>query len=170
MDFATAMHDEMKTSAVAPRQPQGDLTMPKGRESRDRFSATGEVIRAKSNYIVCEECAEEREREEGPSAFHCCPCDPLVVVGFRTKAGPISWPSRSHCGSSDWATVELRTEAGPISCPSPEKSNPSPSAGELTRWTLWDWRCLCVHARLGMPTCDCYDTSSNSVMSTKKRY
>ncbi|KAL3729882.1 hypothetical protein ACJRO7_026951 [Eucalyptus globulus] len=183
---------------------------------------TRKASSAKSSYIVCEECAEERERGEGPSAFHCCPCD-TVVVGFRTKAGPISRPSKSQgdtsdqaknvelrtkvgpisrpsesqCGTSDQVkavqlrtgaglisrpsesqcgtsnqvkVVALRTEAGPISRPSPIKPNPSPSAAERTGWTPWDWSCLCVHARLGMPTCGCYNRPRNSVMSIWKPY
>ncbi|KAL3729891.1 hypothetical protein ACJRO7_026960 [Eucalyptus globulus] len=95
------------------RQPQADPTMPKGNESRDRSNVVGKAIGAKSSYIVCEECAEERERGEGPSAFHCCPCDP-VVVGFRDKAGPISRPSGSHLGLSDQVMVESRSEVGSI--------------------------------------------------------
>ncbi|XP_030516824.1 LRR receptor-like serine/threonine-protein kinase FEI 1 [Rhodamnia argentea] len=127
MDFATTMHDETKNSAVVPWQPQGDPAMPKGRGSSDGFSTSGEAISEKSSYIVCEEGAEERERGEGPSAFHCCPCD-LLVVGFRTKAGLISGLS-------------------------PKKFNPSTSAAEITGWTSWDWGVASGLAYMhGLPT------------------
>ncbi|KAI6678455.1 hypothetical protein NL676_039251 [Syzygium grande] len=147
MDFATTAN-----RAIVQRQPQGDLT------------------RAKSSYIVCEECAEESERGDAPSAFHCCPCD-SVVVGFRTKAGPISRPLAFHRGPSDQVTVGLRTEARPISRPSPKKSNPSPNAAGKSGRTPCDWSCLCVRARLGVPTCGCYINSlRNSAIITKKPY
>ncbi|KAI6678462.1 hypothetical protein NL676_039258 [Syzygium grande] len=151
MDFASTTENAMANCATVLRQPQGDLT------------------RAKSSYIVCEECAEESERGDGPSAFHCCPCD-SVVVSFRTKAGPISRPSASHRGPSHQVTVGLRTEAGPIARSLSKKSNPSPSAAEKSGRTSWDWSCLCVHACLGMPTCGCYYSSRNSVMCIKKPY
>ncbi|KAI6678457.1 hypothetical protein NL676_039253 [Syzygium grande] len=149
MDFATSTEIATANGAIVLRQPQGDLTMPKGHESHDKFSVDGKAISAKSSYIACEECVEERDRGEGPLACYCCPIDP-VVVGFRTEAGPICCPSGSHCGPSDQVMVELRTEAVPVSPPSPKKSNPSPSATENTGWTSWDWPCLCVHAHLGL--------------------
>lgn len=164
MEIAMSTESAMANGAEVLRQPQGDLTAP-----HDGFSMVGKAISAKSNYIVCKECAQKRERGEGPSAFHCCRFD-LVVVGLRTKAGSISHPSRSLCGPSDQVMVELRTEAGPVSPPSPKKSNPSPSATENTGWTSWDWSCLCVHAHLGMPTCGCSNSLRNSVVSTKKPY
>ncbi|KAI6678459.1 hypothetical protein NL676_039255 [Syzygium grande] len=127
MDFVTTTENEMDNCAIVLRPLRGGPTMPKSLESHDGFSIVGKGISAKSGYIVCEECAEEREKGEGPSAFRCCPCDP-VVVGFRTKVGPIPCPLGSHRGPSDQVTVGLRTEAGPVS--PPEKCNPSPSAAE----------------------------------------
>ncbi|KAK3405722.1 hypothetical protein EUGRSUZ_K02617, partial [Eucalyptus grandis] len=42
---------------------------------------------------VCEKCEEEK-RSGSPSAFHCCPNDPVVEGGFRTRAGPIARPAK----------------------------------------------------------------------------
>ncbi|KAL3729881.1 hypothetical protein ACJRO7_026950 [Eucalyptus globulus] len=93
MDFATTTTDnEAENRVIVLRQQQEDPNMPESRESRGESSVDGKDASAESSYIVCEECAAETERGEGPSAFHCCPCD-SEVVEFRTAAGPVCRPS-----------------------------------------------------------------------------
>ncbi|KAF7849896.1 hypothetical protein BT93_L0150 [Corymbia citriodora subsp. variegata] len=65
---------------------------------RERFlvmSAALEELRrrqsASHGVVACEKCEEEK-RSGDPTAFHCCPNDPVIEPGFRTRAGPIARP------------------------------------------------------------------------------
>ncbi|KAI6674001.1 hypothetical protein NL676_001907 [Syzygium grande] len=73
---------------------------------RERYltmrAALEEVRRRRSSgHGVCEEC-EAEEASGCPSAFHCCRNDP-VIVGFRTRAGPIARPVKGPGGGDEVA-------------------------------------------------------------------
>ncbi|KAL3729892.1 hypothetical protein ACJRO7_026961 [Eucalyptus globulus] len=86
----------------------------------------------KANHVPCEECKREKAKVD-PLGFHFCPNDE-VVVGFRTKAGPIGPPLARKSGQNqvervcpnDAVVVGFRTKAGPIAPPLARKSGQNP--------------------------------------------
>ncbi|KAI6678460.1 hypothetical protein NL676_039256 [Syzygium grande] len=50
----------------------------------------------KASHVSCQDCKREKARGNG-LGFHFCPNDE-VIVGFRTKAGPVARPSARKSG------------------------------------------------------------------------